>query len=317
MVAVNWILRHKILTILIGLAVSALILCVLLVYIKPENATHRKDVVQVFAIIIAGIVGVIGAAVGLSNLRIGRENLEHNRNALEQNLSVAQQNLEQNQRALREQLDHQRELEDIRAQDGALQAYFEQMGDLLTDHGLGTTDREDIKLLARAQTFTVLARLDEPRKGSLVRFLHGAGLIKRDKPIVEMSTADLTNADLRRANLGAADLSNAFLSRVDLSNAFLVETKLRHAVLTNAILVDAVLIDADLRNANLGMANLGEAHLENALLVDANLWSADLSGADLSDAKVAEQQLATCKSLEGATMPNGQKYEDWLKTKTN
>jgi hypothetical protein len=25
--------------------------------------------------------------------------------------------------------------------------------------------------------------------------------------------------------------------------------------------------------------------------------------------------LAACKSLEGATMPNGQKYEDWLTSK--
>jgi hypothetical protein len=41
------------------------------------------------------------------------------------------------------------------------------------------------------------------------------------------------------------------------------------------------------------------------------LLEADLTGADLTGVKgLTEEQLATSKSLEGATMPNGQKYED-------
>ena len=39
-----------------------------------------------------------------------------------------------------------------------------------------------------------------------------------------------------------------------------------------------------------------------------------LNYANLTDAKVTQEQLATCKSLNYATMPNGQKYEDWLET---
>jgi hypothetical protein len=48
---------------------------------------------------------------------------------------------------------------------------------------------------------------------------------------------------------------------------------------------------------------------------------ADLSGAYPRDANlkfargVADDQLAEARSLKGATMPNGQKYEDWLKSK--
>ena len=39
-----------------------------------------------------------------------------------------------------------------------------------------------------------------------------------------------------------------------------------------------------------------------------------MSGADLSDAAgVTKKQLEQAKSLKGATLPNGQKYEDWLK----
>ena len=75
---------------------------------------------------------------------------------------------------------------------------------------------------------------------------------------------------------------------------------------------------AYLRKANLRAANLREANLGVANLGVANLSGADLSGADLSGAKgitneeLVDQQAA---SLEGATMPNGQKYEEWLKDK--
>jgi uncharacterized protein YjbI with pentapeptide repeats len=46
----------------------------------------------------------------------------------------------------------------------------------------------------------------------------------------------------------------------------------------------------------------------------ANLEGANLKGANLHRAEITAEQLAQCKSLEGATMPNGQKYERWLKT---
>jgi hypothetical protein len=39
------------------------------------------------------------------------------------------------------------------------------------------------------------------------------------------------------------------------------------------------------------------------------LSGADLSHAYLKDARVKEEQLEQAESLEGATMPNGQKYK--------
>ena len=57
--------------------------------------------------------------------------------------------------------------------------------------------------------------------------------------------------------------------------------------------------------------------LRGADLSGADLNTADLKGAVLGNAKgVTNQELEQkAKSLEGATMPNGQKYEDWLKSK--
>ena len=67
----------------------------------------------------------------------------------------------------------------------------------------------------------------------------------------------------------------------------------------------------------LGGADLSGAELFGADLSGADLNTADLKGATLGNAKgVTNQELEQkAKSLEGATMPNGQKYEDWLKSK--
>jgi uncharacterized protein YjbI with pentapeptide repeats len=63
---------------------------------------------------------------------------------------------------------------------------------------------------------------------------------------------------------------------------------------------------------------MSHADLSSADLRDANLSDADLLDADFSDANLSgavgwtEEHLKQARSLEGATMPNGQKYEDWL-----
>ena len=72
---------------------------------------------------------------------------------------------------------------------------------------------------------------------------------------------------------------------------------------------------ADLRGANLSDANLSDANLSGANLYEADLTGADLTGAygayDVISIQVLEEQAAF---LEGATMPNGQKYEDCTRT---
>jgi uncharacterized protein YjbI with pentapeptide repeats len=322
----------------------------------------------------------------------------------------------------------ERELEEQRAQDDALQAYLDKMSNLLLEKDLRTSEvNSEVRTLARARTLTVLERLDPSRKDNVIQFLSETSLINVDPtdqkatavvdgevvgkdidstnlqhdwnailpeevegPVIPLGTgtdpfdirgpagvdlhgtdlmeADLSNADLRDANLsdaklkyaslvaadlgdadlssadpigadlryadlyyanlqgadlsgadlahadlGSAHLSNANLNSTslgqadlafaDLSNAWLPGTDLRHAHLLEADLSNADLSNADLREANLREANLREAALNNAHLKDANL----------EDARVSEEQLAQAYSLEGATMPNGQPYEDGLK----
>ena len=78
--------------------------------------------------------------------------------------------------------------------------------------------------VARAQTPTVLSRLDEDRKSSVLEFLYESGLIdqeqvlldesnliKRRHNIVRLERANLRGADLFLANLRGANLAAAAL----------------------------------------------------------------------------------------------------------
>jgi uncharacterized protein YjbI with pentapeptide repeats len=67
-----------------------------------------------------------------------------------------------------------------------------------------------------------------------------------------------------------------------------------------------------MRGAALSVASLGRADLRGADLSGANLWHATLGA---PPGVTPYEQLSQAFSLQGATMPDGQKYEDWLKDK--
>jgi uncharacterized protein YjbI with pentapeptide repeats len=125
---------------------------------------------------------------------------------------------------------------------------------------------------------------------------------------------NLSNTNLSHANLGFAELSPCELYKANLSDALLnfanlSSANLNRADLSDAYLVDANLSDANLFKANLSGADLGLANLEGADLEGADLYEADLTGATGITAEELDQQ---AKFLNSATLPNGQKYEDWL-----
>jgi uncharacterized protein YjbI with pentapeptide repeats len=232
-------------------------------------------------------------------------------------------------------------IEEQRAQDAALQAYLDQMSQLMLEGDLrGEEAGSEVRTLARARTRTILARLDSDRKGSVVQFLYEASLIDKERSVVslyavslhgadlsglklqsadlfntllinaDLSGADLSSADLSEAQLIGADLRGAALSGTHLSGANLEDADLRGAALSGAHLSGARLGDAELREAILRDADLRDAYLSNADLSGADLSSADLRGsylndADLRDADVTQAQLSHVESLEDATMPDG------------
>jgi uncharacterized protein YjbI with pentapeptide repeats len=227
-------------------------------YIQPTQSTEKKDLVNVFVLIAGGVIAFLTASTAIGNLYVSRRNLYQ-----------------------------QRELDERRAQDEALQAYYEQIGNLLIKHNLRGLDNnldpvlrrrdnnlEPVRSLAQAQTLTLLRRVDAPRKGDLVRFLCGAQLITGENPIIHLRHVNIASTSLSGADLSGADLQNA-----DLSRTALRDTDLRGADLSYANLQGANLELADLRSANLTGATLSRTNLNYAKLRGADLSYATLLGA--------------------------------------
>lgn len=226
----------------------------------------------------------------------------------------------------------ERAIEDQRAQHATLQAYLDQMGTLLLDRDLRTSDEgSDVRRLARARTLVVLEALDSDRKDRVLRFLEETGLSQAgpegEPPIISLKYAVLRDfelggkqllrgTDLTQAWLTGSGLSEAHLEGTDLSGAHLGGADLRGAYLQDAKLSGAYLYDTDLRGADLSGADLSDAEgrfESGARMIRTSLGGARLDGADLTNARVSEEQLREAESLKGATMPDGQKYEDWIR----
>ena len=165
-----------------------------------------------------------------------------------------------------------------RARDEALQIYLSEMGSLLLEEDLRDSERgSEVRTVARARTLTVLEMLDPERKSEAMQFLDEANLVHTtpSKPKVPV------------INLEGANLAGADLRRANLSDGWLVFTDLETADLENA----------DLSGVHLHVADFRRADLRGAI---------GITGQELADYECI---------LEGATMPNGQKYEEWLKDK--
>jgi hypothetical protein len=245
-------------------------------YIAPKKPTEKKELVNIVVLIGAGIIGALTAMAALINLYFSRKNLENARATLRQ----------------------QRELDLTRRVDEALQAYSEQLGDLLLDKNLHGKEHpyDETRVTARARTLAVLPQLDGDGKRSILQFLYEAQLINRWGKELQSKDHAPMKFKPRLVGLDGADLR---------------EANLRYLTLEEAALQGVILEKADLREAKLNKIDLGGAYLSGAdlrktELEDANLSGADLSGADPSGAKgVTEEQLAQAKSLKGATMPDG------------
>jgi uncharacterized protein YjbI with pentapeptide repeats len=207
----------------------------------------------------------------------------------------------------------------------ALQTYIDNMSELLLHEKLRASVKEDeVQKIARVRTLTVLRGLDAARKASVLQFLHEAGLLDKNKCIIDLSEAQLIEANLYKANLRGTDLQETNLNGANLSYSNLLYTNLRGTDLTYAKLSEANLRGANLREANLSGADLTSAklfgaklfgaklsgaNLRRADLREANLSGANLSGADLREANlsratVTTEQLEKAKSLKDSTMPD-------------
>jgi len=104
---------------------------------------------------------------------------------------------------------------------------------------------------------------------------------------------------------------NESVTRFLIDSGLAVRSEASARLLREITLENATLSGAELNSAFLNSADLRYAYLSNA-----DLSYAYLRGADLNKAVgLTDEQIAAAESLEGATMPNGQKYEEWIMDK--
>jgi uncharacterized protein YjbI with pentapeptide repeats len=237
---------------------------------------------------------------------------------------------------------HQTDIEiaNEQQQEDALKSYLDDMTSLILDQKLGSqtvtaeTTNNEVTVIARAKTLTVLSRLSDPyRKAAVVQFLFEAHLIGYIPPCsahvscpeggppppapptldlkganlnaVNLSGVNLIGIDLRGTSLDFADFNNTDLTYADLSDTHLDHANLRGANLWEAELDNADLSDTDLSHSNMPATDLSLARLSHANLsyisCTCNLFYTDLSYANLSGADLSTASLSHA-NLRGATL---------------
>ena len=235
-----------------------------------------------------------------------------------QQANLAQQQHENDQKIANQQHEADKQSALDQQQATTLQAYIDNIQDLLLNHNLlKSKPEDDVAILARARTLTALQGLDSVRKGHLLTFLYEAKLIgfadakgKRYDSIINLSGANLSYADLVQVDISGANLSYADLSHADLHASALSYTDFFLANLTGATFEGSAVIKANFEGAILGGANLSYGNLVGAdfdatTLDGANFDGASLNGANFSQADLTQQQLDSVNTCTGAILPKG------------
>lgn len=211
----------------------------------------------------------------------------------------------------------------------------------LVDADLGGANLSGANLsyadLSRAElTFTKFRRTNLRRARLRNAHMPATSWQRANLERADLEEANLVNAQMVRANLTGARLDGALLKGVtnldrsvmrevnatgtDFSGARLFSADLTQAYLYGAVLQRtrftphwSELIDGtDDRSTMEHFARLGidEEDLKRSDLKDADLTRAVLDNTDLFETRITDQQLSSCASLKGASLPPSSKLND-------
>ncbi|MBN8638349.1 MAG: pentapeptide repeat-containing protein [Anaerolineae bacterium] len=159
---------------------------------------------------------------------------------------------------------------------------------------------------------TVIALLTQPARD--------VDLSRRDLRYANLSGLRVINGVFLETMLYRTRLTDGYFSNVDFSSANFWGAVLRSAEFVNCRFVNANFHQADLSGARLLGAHLADANLSGANLTQAGLQNANFSHTDFTDAVLnyadltgailtSERQLRFARSLRGAVLPDGQRYD--------
>jgi uncharacterized protein YjbI with pentapeptide repeats len=195
-----------------------------------------------------------------------------------------------------------RKIADDQVNQKTLDQYVEDVSKLLFDRKLRNAKLSDeVYKVAKARTLSVLPGLDGKRKVQLISFLNDVKLFEREKEILSLRKADLSNVNFDGLDLNGIDLTEAKLSGAKLAGAKLAGATLDKAVFAGVGLKGlnfnrVSLIEADFRLANWNLnhgANFSNGRGSGSEMIffdppndkpDADFTEANLTGAIMPDA---------------------------------
>lgn len=210
----------------------------------------------------------------------------------------------------RQEKDREKKVQLDRTRESTLQAYFDQMTQLLLEAKLRESeDGSEVRSVARVRTLAALRVLDPRRRTLLLQFLSEANLINKDNILVNLEEAELGGIDF------SGNLENCWLKFVNLSNASL-GFKMQGINLSHSDLQKTTFFFADLRDSNLEYAHLQGANLWRAQLDSANLEKAELERVFLQEASLENAKLGsadlTRANLENANLKGADLTDAYL-----
>jgi hypothetical protein len=154
-------------------------------FVKDKNFSYRTLWEWLKLLIVPAVLAIGGYLFTRSENERTRQSAEKQRDL---DREIADQRTNEDRRIAQERTESDRQIADLRRQDDILQAYLDQMGQLLLDRNRPLRKAkkgEEVQALAQARTLTVLTRLlDGGRKGSVVGFLSECELITKDRHVL-------------------------------------------------------------------------------------------------------------------------------------
>ncbi len=239
-------------------------------------------------------------------------------------------------------------VEEQRAQEAALETYFDRLSELLLDRDdplLASNAGSACQEMAFVRTVTALRRLDRNRQNLVFEFLRHARLLglKRERiitndagnsttEVVRDPVSILERRNVQDIDLCGTNLSGANLRGTDLRKAKLIGADLSNAILHKAFFISTIMSEAKFRNSDMREARIvGERapwgpNSKQSVGDRKDGWfdetwgavelrHADLSGADLRDATIENATLPDV-DLRGANL-RGARMDRLTLRKTN
>jgi len=194
--------------------------------------------------------------------------------------------------------------------ENSLQTYLDRISELILEKELKGPGRGDnARNIARVRTLTTLDQLDGKRKAILLRFLFESGLLNQRNLVIELSGANMRNADFFKVDFDEVDLSGVDFQQSVLMYVNFQRSSLKRSDLSNSKLYVVEFDGADLAGLRAIGTSFAFTDFAGANLCGASFKGIDPKATSISEAKELSAVFTAC-NFEGAVYDHETTWPD-------